>query len=130
MKYILCITVFLAITQAAVGQSTNDTIWAYAEIKEHMGGVSFDFGKHKNIKTYIDDLLISPKTGRRTLFSSLPAAMNLLTELGWEFVQAYATTNGSHGDKFWVVRAKVKKNEKGEYELLKMLAPSEVNKRE
>ncbi len=62
-------------------------IVGYQKLLSNKITIRIDFGEH--MKTFANNRLIDPATGKARIFNSMIDALNFMGKEGWEFVQAY-----------------------------------------
>jgi hypothetical protein len=120
MKNFIILSFFMlfVIAVTAQDQSTNQTqsdttIYVYCQIvgtgrlMSNKVTIEIDFGQFRSIWT--DNRLKDPVTGNRIIFNGMIDALNYMGNLGWEFVQAYAFSQGNNPPVFHYLLKKSKK---------------------
>lgn len=79
--------------------SQNAPKFVYAEIvgtaKFMSTKVTIEVNSGQRMKTYADNRLKDPKTGKPIKFNSMIDALNFMGKQGWEFVQAFVITESN-----------------------------------
>ncbi|MBP7152309.1 MAG: hypothetical protein KBA43_06560 [Paludibacteraceae bacterium] len=74
--------------------------FVYAEIvgtaKFMSTKVTIEVSFGQRVKTFADNRLKDPKTGKPIVFNSMIDALNFMGKQGWEFIQAYVITEGNN----------------------------------
>ena len=75
--------------------------------------IIIDFGQER--KKSVNQQTLVDESGNTIQFNSKIDALNYMTTLGWEFVQAYTVMTGSNGDVkseiHWILSKKVAENQ-------------------
>lgn len=122
--------------QNETNENSNQDIWTYAELlgtRKLMSNkvtVEIDYGQENPLWKFTDDRIIDVKTGKPKTFNSMVDAMNFMGALGWEFVQAYVVTEGNQNVYHWLLKLRVKPDEKGNFIPLTKNAASKMGKKE
>jgi hypothetical protein len=116
----MLIIIILATAFSVNASAQSDTVkYVYAELVGTQRFLStkvtvqIDFGQATKWTT--DNRVRDEVTGKLKLFNSMVDALNYMGEDGWEFVQAYAITEGSQNVYHWLLK-------KRKYPTIKTLA--------
>jgi hypothetical protein len=97
MKKLSLITMMLLFSGILFSQTAPKFV--YAEIvgtaKFMSTKVTIEVSFGQKVKTFADNRLKDPKTGKPMVFNSMIDAMNFMGKQGWEFVQAFAITESN-----------------------------------
>ena len=97
MKKLSLIALMVLLTGFAYSQ--NAPKFVYAEIvgtsKFMSTKVTIEVSFGQQMKTFADNRLKDPSTGRPIVFKSMIDALNYMGKLGWEFAQAFVITESN-----------------------------------
>jgi hypothetical protein len=101
--------------------ATPDTpTWVYCELsgnnpllRSKVFHVNILFGTENEPWSFHDDRVIDPVTNKDRYFSNMVDAMNFMSGLGWELVQAYSDNLADQRLTHWVLKLPVHRNEAG-----------------
>ena len=108
---ILCVTGYSQIDSSKQAQDT--TTYVYCQIvgtgrlMSNKVTIEIDFGQFRSI--WEDNRLKDPATGNRIVFNGMIDALNFMGKQGWEFVQAYAFSQGNSPAVYHFLMKKSKK---------------------
>lgn len=111
---------FALLPFVAFAQEAEPQTYQYAEIvgqnrtfRETIH-VTIDYGQEP--KAFINQkLIINKSTGKAEKFNSMIDALNYMSSLGWEFVQAYVVPTTDSGTTRWILKRKLSDEELEEY---------------
>jgi hypothetical protein len=108
MKILIVLSAFVFLSHFSIAQS-DSTAWRYCEmIGNHKPfgmnkvTITLDFGEA--FTWWVDPRVRDEQNGKVKTFNSMVDAMNIMAEDDWQFLQAYAVTNGSFAEHHWILR--------------------------
>ncbi|HZK08556.1 MAG TPA: hypothetical protein VFC92_10185 [Bacteroidales bacterium] len=91
--------IVLMVLLGSIAFSQNEPKFIYAEIvgtaKFMSTKVTIEVSFGQQMKTFADNRLKDPATGKAIVFKSMIDALNYMGKLGWEFAQAFVITESN-----------------------------------